>query len=935
MRRISLFGILYPSVRHFGDVITSQAGMETMMRVCAILLWAFMARGVLAEAAGVPRPLGPWSLRFALPPDHKPEWSAKGYTCHWKILWADKERPQVRIQDNAQGHYRGYVLVGRAFEIPQRLPAEMKVGFRYMTCCPADKPPFERSGHVLMLILTPEQWAKIADDPAKSEKLNLWRSREFAEYTENVHRGPQDAKEWTAWTSAGLVHALRRHAGKSLVFVMAWGAYHYHLAEWGAFDDFQFTYRTEVDMVREFFGSLKLDLPGLAQVKAAVEANDIASAKRSLVAYMKQRPEPTPPPIDGRTDPRSIAAADEIVGHVFRLVGCPPHELGRKIKWNEDPFDYDQWAIALNRHSHWRTLGRAYTGTKDEKYAREFVAQLTGWIDAMPVRIGSHWIQGVTPEATLSLDAGIRMGQTWFPAYYHFLHSPSFTVDAHVAMLRSFRDHALYLMDPRHFKHGSNWGMMELNGLYHIGVMLPEFREAETWRKTAIERMQGELDYQFYPDGAQTELTPGYHGVSVGNACGVLDLAKRTGAPLPDGMEAKLERTFEYYLRIMKPDRRTPALNDSGRGGVARWLTLGAQYFPHRDDFTYAATNGRQGRQPEFTSCRLDHAGWCVMRTGWTPEAKYLLLDAGPFGTGHQHEDKLHLIVHAFGRTVVTEPGTYSYDASDWRKYVLATRGHNTVLVDGMEQNRCRQRDTWRAQQPLADRWLTTPEVDYAEGTYSDGYGPKVDKTVTHTRRVLFVKPHYWIVIDELKPKDDKPHVYESLFHLDAATATVAPDTLVVRTDNPTGGNVAIVPLIRDGLSVDIVKGQTEPVVQGWLPTGKHNVLRPIPTAIVRTEKAGHALLAYAIVPFEAADLRAIPKVAPVAATGPSPHLAVRLEFQDRATHLVAFSGQTGRKLEVEGLLTDAEMALLAVGADGAPRLVFSLAGSGLASGPR
>ena len=898
------------------------------LMLCLVLI----ARAALTQTPTLPAAVGPWSLRFALPPDHKPEWSAKGYTCHWQILWADKERPQVRIQDNAEGHYRGYVLVGRALDIPQRLPAELKASFRYMTCCPADKPPFERSGHVSFLLLTPETWAALADDPAKSEKLNLWRTRDFAVHAENVHRKPQDAKEWTPWTSADMVRPLRPYAGKSLVFVMAWGAYHYHLAEWGAFDDFTFTHRTEIDMVREFFESLDLDLPGLENLKAAVEANDIASAKRSLVAYMKARTQPTPPTIAGRADSRSIAAADKIVDHVFRFVGCPPHELGREIKWNEDPFDYDQWAIALNRHSHWRTLCRAYTGTKDEKYAREFVAQLLSWINAMPVRIGRHYIQGVTPEATLSLDAGIRMGQTWFPAYYHFLHSRSFTADAHVAMLRSFRDHALYLMDPRHFKTGSNWGMMELNGLYHIGVMLPEFKDADTWRKTAIERLQRELDYQFYPDGAQVELAPGYHGVSVGNACGVLDLAKRTGAPLPDGMEAKLERTFEYYLRIMMPDRRTPALNDSGRGGVAGWLRRGAQYFPHRDDFTYAATNGRQGRQPEFTSCRLDYAGWCVMRTGWTQDAKYMLFDAGPFGTGHQHEDKLHIIVHAFGRTVVTEPGNYSYDRSDWRRYVLSTRGHNTVLVDGMEQNRRRQRDTWRAQQPLADRWLTTPEVDYAEGTYRDGYGPKLDKTVTHTRRVLFVKPHYWIVIDELKPKDDKPHLYESLFHLDAATATVAPDTLVVSTGNPTGGNVAIVPLTRDSIEIAIVKGQTEPVVQGWLPTGKHNVLRPIPTAVIRTRKPGPALLAYALVPFEGNDLKAIPQVKPVAAEGPSPRLAVRLQFADDAVHVLAFTGQGGKKLAFDGFETDAEMALVAVAADGTPRLVFSLAAGDLRS---
>ena len=883
---------------------------------------------VSACAGDLPTPVGPWTLRYAQMPDQRPEWDAKGYLPDYKIIWGDKDKPQIRIQDHKNGRCRGFVLVGREFRVPVKLPKDLRVAIEYQTYCDCNRPDFKRAGMAYFMLLTPEQWAAYADEPAEAEKVRSWFGRDTGLYAAAIHRSKEDVTDWAPFSTGNLLHSLRPQVGKTVVIALAWGAAHYGTVEWGAFKDLHFKARTDADMVKEFFESLNYDLPELAKVKAAHEAGDVAATMAALVEHMKTRTKPEPPPLHSRSDKRSLAAADKICDHVFRLVGCPEHKLGEQILWNEDPFDYDQWAIALNRHSHWLTLGRVYTGAKDEKYAREWVAQLTGWIDSMPVRIGRHWIQGVTPECTLSLDAGIRMGQTWFPAYYHFLHSPSFTVDAHVAMLRSFRDHAVYLMDPRHFKHGSNWGMMELNGLYHIGVMLPEFKEAQVWRDTAVERLAGELDYQFYPDGAQTELAPGYHGVSVGNALGVFGLAQRTGDELPPDLLGKLERTFDYYLRIMMPDRRTPALNDSGRGHIVGWLKRGLEQFPGRDDWRYLATNGREGREPDYTSCKLDWAGWYTMRTGWGTDAKYLLLDAGPFSTGHQHEDKLHFVAYSHGRQIVTEPGTYAYDASDWRRYVLSARGHNTVLVDGMEQNRRRQRHTYRNEKPQTNRWFTSPEFDYAEGSYSDGFGPKCDRTVSHTRRILFVKPHYWIIVDELKPSDDKEHTYEALFHLDAADAVVDEETKAVTTTHATGGNVAIVPLNPGDVSVRIVKGQTEPVVQGWVPTGRHNVLRPIPTAIFTRAGAGPTLMAYAVVPFDGREGSAVPKAAPLATKGAAPSLAALLSFPNGSWHAVAVQAEAGQRLVFGDFETDAEMALVRRSAGGQTDLALSFAGT-------
>ena len=106
-----------------------------------------------------------------------------------------------------------------------------------------------------------------------------------------------------------------------------------------------------------------------------------------------------------------------------------------------------------------RSAGRMQR--RKTRNTREFVAQTDSWVRQMPVRIGRHYLEGPFFEkglAPLSLDAGIRMAQAWWPAYHYFKDSPSFAVESQFRMLRSFLDHAHYLMHPGAFHGGNNWG---------------------------------------------------------------------------------------------------------------------------------------------------------------------------------------------------------------------------------------------------------------------------------------------------------------------------------------------------------------------------------------------------------------------------------------------------------------------------------------------
>jgi hypothetical protein len=50
-----------------------------------------------------------------------------------------------------------------------------------------------------------------------------------------------------------------------------------------------------------------------------------------------------------------------------------------------------------------------------------------------------------------------------------------------------------------------------------------------------------------------------------------------------------------------------------------------------------------------------------VLRSGWDADALYAMLEAAPFGYGHQHEDALTFELFAYGQPLLGAMGRYTY----------------------------------------------------------------------------------------------------------------------------------------------------------------------------------------------------------------------------------------------------------------------------------
>ncbi len=587
----------------------------------------------------------------------------------------------------------------------------------------------------------------------------------------------------------------------------------------------------------DFFDLFDLSQPGLTSVREAVEKNNFPAAKLELLVFFQDKFKNYELGLTSREDSLNVMRiADQAVANTFELLTITK-TLPADIDWHHGFEEDREWIFFLNRMLWMPALGKAYQITRDPRYARAFTAQFQDWLKDNPL---PTWKNENSPSWRL-IEAGRRLWDSWVETFQLFIASPEVTDDVKLQMLRSIHDHGQFLT---HFRTRFNHLLVESDGLLYAACAFPEFKRAATWQMVAMDRLNAELTKQIYPDGAHAELAFGYHLLCLSHFHFPVKLAEQYPLRLPKGYSDKLSTMIDFLLLSQKPDGRLPLINDTNEMDVPAFLTEFLKSY-ERPDLLFAATQGAQGHPPLPTSVEFPYSGYYIMRSDWTPSARYLIFDAGSYGGFHGHEDKLSFELSAFGTPMITDGGAYAYTGDEaFRAYFVSTWAHNTVLIDGQGQNRFlynHYKVSTRADRaPKLDgnTWISAPDYDLARGVYNDGYSAmnskgrgaeEIETAVTHERRILFIKPDYWIIVDKILGIGARQ--VEQLYHLTPdAEATILDGHL--RATYANGAALQIVPLPADSATMSIVKGSLEPI-QGWVATG-YNKKEPAAVMIVK-----------------------------------------------------------------------------------------------------
>jgi len=176
------------------------------------------------------------------------------------------------------------------------------------------------------------------------------------------------------------------------------------------------------------------------------------------------------------------------------------------------------------------------------------------------------------------------------------------------------------------------------------------------------------------------------------------------------------------------------------------------------------------------------------------------------------------------------DPGTYRY-ATDpvWRNVFRGTAAHSTVTVDGVGQAMPAGPFAWHATPRARLRHFASDDaLGYADAEH-DAYR-RLPDPVVHRRRVLFLKPRLFVIVDDLEGKVE--HRIDTRFQFAPLPAEQRDGW--VRVTGPRGTGLLIRCFANVGLTTQIAEGSEAPP-QGWV-SPDYGQRRPAPVMIVTAE---------------------------------------------------------------------------------------------------
>ncbi|WP_299492878.1 alginate lyase family protein [Acaryochloris sp. IP29b_bin.137] len=532
---------------------------------------------------------------------------------------------------------------------------------------------------------------------------------------------------------------------------------------------------------------------------------------------------------------KTIELGERVLQNTLSFQECegqvPLRDDGHLDWMYQGPNSDREWTWFLNRHYHLRDLFVAYKLTGNPVYVRYLNDQIVDWILWHPSTDNiSLWAQW------RGLEVVFRVIH-WAEIFYGLQQVEEFTDAARILMLSSIQDHAYYL---RHLNSwGANWLIKEMCGLATIALCWPEFTHAQQWLTFALDRLLQNLPSQIYPDGAHKELTSHYHTAVLLDLQHLGDLLEEAGLPTPHRLHQFLVKMWNYLAYSMRPEGYGVLNNDSDRNDN-RDLVLQAAAQYQRLDWTFIASNGVQGVSPRgHPSKMFPWAGQMVMRSGWEKTAHWAWFDIGPMGIYyHIHNDKLHLSVAAYGRDLLVDGGRYSYIRSKFWHYFRGSASHNVILIDGQGQKNSDRESL----QPVSS-WAIEPQFDFSRGAFEHGF-TGVSGTVKHRRAVVYLRGQYWVVVDQVMTHG--PCQITPLWHFHPDCTVALQGESAVSTDLEVG-NLRIIPCASFAWSVDLVRGQEEPV-QGWW-SGTYNQKLPNTAAVYTAQISRPTTFAWILLP--------------------------------------------------------------------------------------
>ena len=476
-----------------------------------------------------------------------------------------------------------------------------------------------------------------------------------------------------------------------------------------------------------------------------------------------------------------IDSASQALRHEFDLLGSGPVSLN-PIDWHQDFKSGNKWEKSfyreikrtpgsdikvpweLSRCQHLLWLGEAYLLTEDKRYAQEIIDEINWWIDDNPLMYSVNW--------TCAMDVAFR-AVNWMFAL-NMIAGYEGVDDAFAKKVSSsLWQHGFFISKnlEKQIPYSNNHYASDIVGLLYISSLYQHTRKGKKWFHFALKEYFAETRRQVLLSGIHYERSVSYHRLMTELLSYPVYMLKRIGVSIPSDVMNLIQGMYAFVANYSKPNGFAPLIADNDDGRFAPFF--------RRDFREHNYLNDELSIENRFVSCDenvLFHseeqksivysdAGFAIMRKG----SSYLFICNGGYskkpnesditiGT-HTHNDLLSFELSINDSDFIIDPGSYLYTPDPVKRNEFrSTKKHNTIVVDGEEQNALPSKSMFSVKRNVHIDKIENLE-DGVKGSYKTIKGG-----LKHER--LFILTDNLLEISDQLYKADLDHKGKLFFHL-------------------------------------------------------------------------------------------------------------------------------------------------------------------------
>lgn len=435
-----------------------------------------------------------------------------------------------------------------------------------------------------------------------------------------------------------------------------------------------------------------------------------------------------------------------------------------KFVWEKSRFSYLMTIIRYDYHF-------------DEDCSEWVFSEIDSWINSNPINSG--------PNFKCSQEISLRM-LNWLFALYYYKQSAALSSERFDRIM-----HYCY-WQLHHVRHNINFSRIAVRNNHAItetmmlflgGIFFPFFPEAQKWSAEGLKWLEEEVAYQVYKDGTFLQFSHNYNRVLVQLLTWSLYLSDLNEIKLSETFLSRSKSTFNYlYQCQIVENGQLPnygandgalffPLNDCDYRDYRPQLNALAYYFKRSDLYTdgpwiedrywYTASNHLSNNvrdsSPHSKRERLvsfEDGGYYIQRD----RDCLTFIRCGNHKDRPSHADNLHVDIWVKGKNIIRDSGTYKYNTSpEELRYFMGTKGHNTVMLGGMNQMEKGARFIW-LNWTQAEHAMLIQESDCICFEGSIKAFQHIQKGIVHSRKLIKkVDKLEWKVIDTLEHRTDLP----------------------------------------------------------------------------------------------------------------------------------------------------------------------------------